>query len=126
MATDTNTSKKIDALKCKLIECVVKLAEFKVPSHITVLDKNEITHFGTPNVMQKFEDDIGNENDDEQSDNNSKTWKEALTVASENSIFDQETINEIGLSSYAASLQKLRKMEAPLSVSTFNEIVRFF
>ena len=58
MATDTNTSKKIDALKCKLIECVVKLAEFKVPSHITVLDKNEVTHFGTPNVMQKFEDDI--------------------------------------------------------------------
>ena len=51
MATDTNTSKKIDSLKCKLIECVVKLAEFKVPSHITVLDKNEITHFGTPNVL---------------------------------------------------------------------------
>ena len=64
---------------------------------LPVLDKYEVTHFGTPNVMQKVEDDIGNENNDEQSANNSKTWKEALTgdvlcmVASENSIFDQET-----------------------------------
>ena len=36
-------------------------------------------HKRAPNVMQKFEDNIGNENNEERIDTNSKMWKEALT-----------------------------------------------
>ena len=62
--------------------------------------------------------------------NNNTTWLEALkndvlklVDRNEGSMFDRDRINEIGISNYVATLQSPMKMDAPLSVSTYSEII---
>ena len=86
-----------------------------------------MTHFGTPVVMEKF--DYSSEYRGELGTD--KTWLEALTddvfklIETDNSVFDQDKIREIGLSNYVTTLQTFMVQETPLSVATYTEIVNY-
>ena len=105
-----------------LLESVLKLTGLKIPCHVLFYENGKLEHFGTPDMMTKFENqELGN----------SETWSSSLKaellklVENNESVFDQEKIDSVGITNYFTSLQKLNRLPAPLSVCLYREIVSY-
>ena len=127
MSSDSNSSKLITIWKTKLFECIIKLTALKVPCHAVLYEKGSIENFGTPDMMNKF----NNNEICDCSESSTESWCASLKkelfklVESDEQLFDQDKIDDVGISNYVASLKKLKKLPAPLSVCLFNEIISY-
>ena len=98
------------------------MTDLKIPCHVLFYENGKLEHFGTPDMMKKFDNnEIGN----------SETWTSSLKqellklVEKDESVFDQAKIDSMGITNYFSTFQELKKLPAPLSVCLYTELLSY-